>query len=116
MMKKYLAFVIFILFFSIENVFCQTTPSSGSKQSNAIIDNFELNNSIKMYPNPAGNNLFIDSKTPITKIQIYSLLGQLVKEKNSNLRRISLRDLNSGIYMIKIFANDKSVTKKLIKR
>ena len=116
MMKKYLAFVIFILFFSTGDVFCQTIPSSDSKESNAIIDNFELNRSIKMYPNPVGDNLFIDSKIPITKIQIYSLLGQLVKEKKSNLRRTSLRDLNSGIYMIKIFANDKSVTKKLIKR
>lgn len=116
MMKKYLAIVIFILFFSFGDLFCQITSSSDSKQSNAIIDNFELNKSIKMYPNPVGDNLFIDSKIPITKIQIYSLLGQLVKEKKSNLRRISLRDLNSGIYMIKIFANDKSVTKKLIKR
>jgi len=116
MMKKYLAFFIFILFFSFGDVFGQTTPSSDSKESNAIIDNFELNRSIKMYPNPVGDNLTIESKIPITKIQIYSLLGQLVREKESNFRRISLRDLNSGIYMIKIFANDKSVTKKLIKR
>jgi len=116
MMKKYLAFFLFFLFFSFGNVFAQEISTSNSEEANAVVDNFELNNSIKMYPNPAGDNLTIESKIPITKIQIYSLLGQLVKEKESNFRSISLADLNSGIYMIKIFANDKSVTKKLIKR
>ncbi len=115
MMKNYLVFILFCVFLSIGQVFSQSKDTSNAKNVNGVIDNFELNKSIKMYPNPVDNNLTIKSEIPITKIQIYSLLGRLVKEKKSDFRNIQLKDLNSGIYMIKIFANDKSVTKKLIK-
>jgi hypothetical protein len=99
-----------------DDVFSQTTSLNDSKENNEIVDNFELNKSIKMYPNPVGNTLFIESKIPITRIQIYSLLGRLVKEEKTNFNRIVLRDLNSGIYMIKIHSGKNSITKKLIKR
>ncbi len=115
MMKNYFVFILFCFFLCVGNVFSQEKDTSDLNNVSAVVGNFELNKSIRMYPNPVGNNLTIESEIPITKIQIFSLLGRLVKEKNSNFRKIQLNDLNSGIYMIKIFANDKSVTKKLIK-
>lgn len=82
----------------------------------AIKDNFALNEVVNMYPNPVENYLTIRSKSKITRVQVYSLLGDLVMDVNSNFLRINLSNLNSGIYMIKIHSNQFFVTKKLIKK
>ena len=84
--------------------------------ANEDIDSFKLNESVKMYPNPVQHYLTIRSDIPITRVQVFSLLGQLVMEVPSNFSRIYLGELNSGIYMIKIYSNEYHVTKKLVKR
>ena len=82
----------------------------------APIDSFKLNEAVVMYPNPVQHYLTIRSDIEITRVQVFSLLGQLVKEVPSNFTRIYLGDLNSGIYMIKIYSNEYHITKKLVKR
>ncbi len=96
-------------------MYSQTIDLPESKKDQVAVDNFVFNNSVRMYPNPVGNVLIIESKIPITKVQVFSLLGELVKEINTNFTSISLRNLNPGIYMIKIHAQNNSITKKLIK-
>lgn len=91
-------------------------PTSDLKSEQNIDDKFLFNRSIKMYPNPVGDVLVIESSIPIIEIQIYSLLGHLIKRINSNFENIRLGDLNTGVYMIKIYSNNNSVTKKLIKK
>ena len=81
-----------------------------------IKDNFALNDAVSMYPNPVENYLTVRSNLPITRVQVYSLLGDLVKDIKTNFLQIDLRNLNSGIYMIKIYSNQFFVTKKLIKK
>lgn len=114
MMKKY---ALLFLFF----IWAGTTAISAQSQANkddtaGIKDNFALNDAVSMYPNPVENYLTIRSNLPITRVQVYSLVGGLVKDVSVNLLRIDLRDLNSGIYMIKIHSNQFFVTKKLIKK
>lgn len=75
-----------------------------------------LNEALTIYPNPVQSYLTVHSKIPLTRVEIYSLLGQRVRLVESGYASIYLGDLNSGIYMIKIYANDLSVTKKLVKR
>lgn len=70
--------------------------------------------SISLYPNPAADfvNLQIEGKA---QVQIYSLTGKQVKEFMMNdTERISISDLNAGIYLVKINQNGNTVTKKLI--
>jgi type IX secretion system substrate protein len=116
MMKNYISFIIFFLFLSFGELYSQTEDLPESKKDQVAVDNFILNNSVRMYPNPVGNMLIIESKIPISKVQVFSLLGELVKEINSNFTSIQLRDLNPGIYMIKIHSQNNSITKKLIKK
>lgn len=76
----------------------------------------DLNNSIILYPNPVKNNLLISSKTvKITKVQIYSLLGKLIKQKTENLNSIHVEDLSNGLYLIKIYSDKTAITKKFLK-
>lgn len=116
MMKKYLIVLFFALFAGLSSISAQVATVNNTAEKESI-DNFVLNDAVTMYPNPVKNFLFIRSNYPITRVQVYSLLGDLVKDELGNdVERINMSSLNSGIYMIKIYSNQFFVTKKLIKK
>ena len=78
-----------------------------------------------VYPNPAQDFVDIDfqisSSVREVKLTFYNVLGQEVKdlvlEKDQKTTHISLRELNSGMYMYQLSIDGRSVaTKKLIVR
>lgn len=115
-MKKYALFLFFFVCAGMLSTYAQVAADDTAGNKNAAVDNFILNDAIKMYPNPVQNYLSIQSNLPITGVQVYSLLGELIKDVRGNFSRIDLRSLNSGIYMIKIHSDQYAVTKKLIKK
>lgn len=116
MKKKYTLLLFFFMFVGLISVSAQNDTSVNDNRSEEKMDNFIFNESVRMYPNPVESYLTIQSTYPITRIVVYSLLGDRVKVVRSNFSRIDLRNLNSGIYMIKIHSNQFSVTKKLVKK
>lgn len=67
------------------------------------------------FENPIKSNLNFHAKEKISKIEIYSSNGQLVKTVNSNNTNVS--NLTSGVYLLKTtFQNGKSLISKVIKR
>ena len=79
------------------------------------INDEQLTNVITLFPNPVSNTLIIVSEIPLTKIEIYSILGNKVKEIYSDFDSILMDDLSNGMYIIKIETELGFVTKKLIK-
>ncbi len=84
-------------------------------------DDFNIKKEIKVYPNPFSNLLTFESHEPITKIQIYSVLGQLIKEttfNNSTEKSVTvdLTELQTGNYFAKIHSEEKIQNIKLIKK
>ncbi len=80
------------------------------------IENFEsLNSTISIYPNPAKNNLYIESAAQINQIDIFSMHGALVKSVNGDQREINISDLSSGIYMVKTYTNNGVSVQKFVK-
>jgi hypothetical protein len=75
-------------------------------------------NQIRVYPNPAKNEIHLDINQSIQgkidKIAIYNLLGELVFSSNQYLETIKLDNLSSGMYVIKISASEFEISKKLI--
>ncbi|RXK52616.1 T9SS type A sorting domain-containing protein [Aquirufa rosea] len=78
-----------------------------------------------LYPNPASEYADVDFQilgaNIEVKVVIYNILGQeikdLVLDKDQRTARISLKDLNSGMYMYQLMMDGRSiVTKKLIVR
>ncbi len=68
---------------------------------------------VTMYPNPVADVVNITSETAeISKVEIYSILGSKVMETTETA--INVGNLPNGIYLTKIYAGNKSVTKKLI--
>jgi hypothetical protein len=116
MMKKYTFLFFFIILAGLNSVLAQEDTNARSEASTASIDNFILSDAVRMYPNPVERYLTIRSSFPITGVMVYNLLGDQVKDVRNNFSRIDLSDLNSGIYMIKVYSNQFYVTKKLIKK
>jgi hypothetical protein len=80
------------------------------------VDETDLENSIIIYPNPAKNvlNITNNSNETITEITMYSVLGKKVYSSLIIQNTIDIRNLKSGLYLLKIKSNDKSVIKKIV--
>jgi hypothetical protein len=74
-------------------------------------------NSVKLYPNPAENDLYISGKPNLSKVAVYTVLGTQVKEYSNVLQSINVSDLKTGIYIIRLTdTNGKTVTSKFMKK
>lgn len=69
---------------------------------------------IVVYPNPAIDYLIIDGLNGNSKIEIYTITGQLILSQNfENTIRINI-DFNTGMYLVKVTNELQSITKKII--
>lgn len=68
-----------------------------------------------IFPNPSHDVFHIETDEKIEEVSVFNLLGQKVFSGNS--KQIDIANLPSGMYWAKInFANDKTITRKLIKK
>lgn len=78
------------------------------------VNHFDFDdNAVALFPNPAFNYFEISSKAAIDKVEVYSLLGQLVKVFHGD-KQYSVSDLSKGSYMIRIHTANGVVGKALI--
>lgn len=90
----------------------------GNKASTLGTTDFEVLNETYFYPNPASTYFTLNSNT--SKVQIFSVTGQLVKSFDENQtidHHYNISDLNNGMYLIRIW-NDVNQVKvmKFIKQ
>jgi len=78
------------------------------------IDNV-LANQLKIFPNPAQNEIFIESDSQIEKVEIYSLTGVLIKLENNFTGKISISALPRGVYLLKVYTDKASAVSKIVK-
>ncbi len=84
-----------------------------------ILKNQNVNNSIRIYPNPASTafRIAIDNsikKSEIKSISIFNALGEKVYETNNCSDKIPLETICSGVYVVKIIVTGNEVIKKLV--
>ncbi|HET8804572.1 MAG TPA: PQQ-dependent sugar dehydrogenase [Aequorivita sp.] len=82
-------------------------------------EDFSLENSLIMLPNPASENVTFSLKTgAIETIQLYDIRGRMIfSEKNisSNTKTVSVSTLNAGVYFARITSEKgQSTVKKLM--
>jgi hypothetical protein len=102
---------ILILMFLIAGVALQANAKPVS-----IIDEKPVQ--VKVFPNPVTEGtVSIDSELEIKRIEILSIVGQVVYSQElepSNSVRLYLDNIQSGIYLIKLsFVNNTSNTKRI---
>ena len=70
----------------------------------------ELGQGLKIYPNPTSSVLNIEGEG-VNLVEVYNTVGQRVMMQNvdGNKAQINTESLNSGMYIIRIYANDGSM-------
>ena len=85
----------------------------GENYGDVWFDNLNIStsqNDFEFYPNPTNGNIFFNLY--FDKVEVYSLNGQkLLSFKNVNMLEISLE---KGLYLVCLYKEDKSSTRKLI--
>lgn len=72
---------------------------------------------VQLYPNPAGNELWLQSSKPLQlkMVWVYNMLGQelrMEKVSNKALYRMGVQSLPPGLYMLKVLLSDGSVAER----
>lgn len=69
---------------------------------------------VKVFPNPAVDHIFISGLKGTSKVEIFSVSGAKVFEKNINEDQMIPIDFETGMYFVKISNDDKQIVKKII--
>ena len=80
------------------------------------ISQFEAAFELSIYPNPVSNLLYIKTDAVITKVSLFNLLGQTIKEISGNITyesQINVNGLPSGMYLLKVDTEVGTVTRKV---
>lgn len=86
------------------DVFCNTT----ALRENEIID-------LEVYPNPASGLVNISSSAELKSVELISLQGKMVKLQKSDLDKINIQDVASGVYFLQFETkNGQSFQRKLV--
>jgi hypothetical protein len=73
-----------------------------------------IENRVAVYPNPASDYLIVSGLEGSSKVEIYTITGQLVQTENFD-NEIQLNfDLHAGMYLVKVTNGTESTTKKII--
>jgi chitodextrinase len=94
-----------------------TCNNLGSRMAKPEInETSSISNDFKIYPNPSSGefNISFDNPKGDYSLEIYSLIGQKVFEKeNTQSTTISVPNLQKGMYLVKITKDSKTATKKI---
>jgi len=97
-------------------------PEAGKIAQHLAVDDASLINNLNIFPNPSDGliNISLSSESPTFEISIIDVLGnEIYKEKINNSQttwngKIDLSGFSSGIYFVKIFDRNKSITKSIV--
>lgn len=85
-------------------------------------ENIQSQSDINIYPNPAKSEFYLDLgkyQNDFKTIEIYSISGDLVKSliiDNSLTNKIDIKDLNKGLYIVKLVSVNEIYNYKLVKK
>ncbi|PZU85583.1 MAG: hypothetical protein DI529_09675 [Chryseobacterium sp.] len=86
------------------------------KQPTLSVTDIDQNKSIVIYPDPVKDILNLTSNEKILKIEIISMDGRKIIEKNmDDEKKVDVENLQKGLYLIKVFTGKESKIFKFIK-
>lgn len=86
----------------------------GQPWSSSLSIQNPIENKVAVYPNPTTDYIIVAGLEGNSKVEIYTITGQMVQSQNfENEIRINI-DLNSGMYLVKVSNGFQSTTKKII--
>lgn len=76
---------------------------------------FDFQDVVMLYPNPVVDYVCVAGD--VVSCEVYDLVGKRIKTISTNINKIAVSDLPSGIYMMRfLMKNGNAVTKKIVKK
>ena len=101
---------------------CGQTDVSSFRLNQISLDEFELEQLIKIYPNPIKENLWVEweEELEVQSIRISSLTGAIVREYKINNRndksfKINSSELSPASYIVEVISSEGVLQKQIIK-
>lgn len=97
-----------------------TRPALCEQQIISSITSLNSSNNIKLFPNPAKDEIYIEYFKDITdfNVYMYNMLGKnmnpVIKQDRSNRLRIACNGFEKGIYLLQIKVQDENYVYKII--
>jgi len=86
---------------------------TGGNKSSLVVDANEMIEDIKIFPNPADRTLHIQGKG-IQSIKIFSTLGVLVLNEETDNTIVNISNLSNGIYILQLANATTKITKRIV--
>lgn len=75
----------------------------------------ELNSSLNIFPNPAKDQLFIETEAEIEEVNIYDVYGRQMTTVYDQ-QTVNVSELSNGVYFVKVKSENNEVVKRFIKK
>jgi hypothetical protein len=85
--------------------------------NNTGIASVSIGNEVDLYPNPSLNHVWINSHYPIVTVELYDIIGKMVKREiniGNTQTKLELDNIVSGLYSVKITTEKGVIVKRLI--
>ena len=76
----------------------------------------ELYSSLLIYPNPVNDKLYIITEVEVEDVVVYDVYGRQQLAVSGQQSAVSVTDLNSGIYFVKVVTENGEIVKRFIKK
>lgn len=82
----------------------------------SVADERMILSDIVLSPNPVSSSFQVLSSIPfqLRKVEIYTITGALVGTVTSDLKKINVQNLHSGLYLIKFHSENQQIVKKIM--
>ena len=97
----------------------QTVENDGRVAHSKIVSTSDVSTTlVKLFPNPATDEVTVLSSNTITRIEMQNTIGQTVFERNTTVNELTipLNNLATGVYFLKVFEGEIAKVYKLEKR
>ena len=68
------------------------------------------------FANPVDDFVIINSESTIDEVQIFNMMGTLVQGTVVDTKKVDVRNLAKGVYLLAVYSNSKRTVKKMIVR
>lgn len=99
------------------NGFNEVTISGLNDCQGSLEDSFFIKDEIMLYPTIVSNEIYVLADADKLDLEIYTFSGRLIRTiSNMESRALDVSTLDSGMYLVKIIADNREETIKIIKK
>lgn len=101
--------VLFLLYRSVINHYAPCELTTGAEANPLSVE-------LKLYPNPVGDELIIETANGEFSFEISDAMGQIIRKGTANEKtQVETSDFAQGIYLVKLCSGNETVHRKLVK-